>query len=43
MLPDDGVTIVILTNNSEDDEVEDARNAFIGILHKDADLPRVSD
>lgn len=43
MLPDDEVTIVILTNNSEDDEVEDARNAFIGILHKDADLTRVSD
>lgn len=37
-LPDEDATIIILTNNSEDDEVEDARNAFIGILNKDDDL-----
>ncbi|MGA7439558.1 MAG: serine hydrolase domain-containing protein [Luteibacter sp.] len=36
VLPDQDTTIVILTNNAEDDEVEDARNAFEGILHKDS-------
>jgi CubicO group peptidase (beta-lactamase class C family) len=34
-LPDRDATIIILTNNGEDEEVERARDAFEGILHKD--------
>lgn len=38
MLPSQDTTIVILTNDSEDDEVEHARDAFIMMLRPDAGL-----
>jgi CubicO group peptidase (beta-lactamase class C family) len=38
VLPESGTVIVILTNNDHPEEVENARNAFLGILHRDADL-----
>ena len=38
MLPSEDTTIIILTNNGEDDEVEHARDAFIGMLRADAEL-----
>ncbi|UPG91656.1 beta-lactamase family protein [Luteibacter aegosomaticola] len=42
MLPDQDTTIVILTNNSEDREVENARNAFVGIMSKAADATQTA-
>ncbi|MGN6482148.1 serine hydrolase domain-containing protein [Luteibacter sp.] len=38
VLPDQDTVIVILTNNDRPEEVRDARNAFVGILRKEANL-----